>query len=398
MKKAVIAAIIVLTLLMGTSYAFAVINIDGVMISSDVPLNTSVVRVYFSGTSPFKIYRSLDGQTWGNPLKTGITGTVYADYGRTNYTNYYYKVMDSLNNSAITVAFPPDQNPHGSFAVNSQYCAACHITHTAIGSYLLSAPNSVALCTTCHDGTQSKYDVRSGRVKLATGWEDSSGGPFGPLQTNLPVSTVVYAGYRSTSVATVYGTPTSIHNLGTSIARAPGGVSTRNDGLGCTDCHDAHGNGNYRNLRTVINIAYGVSATINMKGYAQTDIVGATDYGEKIYYQEGSIYFCSACHSDYNQASGSGSVAATITQQDGFTLSPGSAGLYMHAVNSPLIWRNEYLSTKLPLEYGSGVNVIVCITCHHAHGTSKVGVSKAVYSTCLVRLDNQGVCEECHKK
>jgi hypothetical protein len=273
------------------------------------------------------------------------------------------------------------------------------VTHSGDNAFLLNQPTVVALCTTCHDGSQSKYDVRNGKVRLANGYGDTSGGPFGPLQTSLPVDIAVYEDAKSLSTAEVAYNPTSIHNLGVTILEAPGGVSEMDSGLTCTDCHEIHNiSGNFRNLKYVIKVKDSVYVNINFIAYAKTDPSMTSGYGEDIYYDTGSIFFCSACHSDYNQPSGSGNIAATGTEVPGLSISAGSAQKFIHSVNTPLIFRGEYYSSSLPLESGTGVNVVVCLTCHHAHGTYKTGVSKISGSTALLRMSRQAVCQECHKK
>ena len=398
-------AILMVFLILGIiSPAGAVVNIDGVSVNYETD-TTSVLSVYYSGSPPFAIYSSFDGERW-NQLATNVAVYSYSYSNCTNYVNYYFKVQDQMGNSAVTPAFPPDANPHGSYKINTSYCAACHVTHTAAGTYLMKAPNVVALCTTCHDGTQSKYDVMNGVVRLPGGeWGETSGGPFGALRTEeeLPVGelvySAVYSGYTSESEQNITNSPTSVHNLGTGFNQAPGGVSDLTEGLGCESCHDPHGNSrNFRNLKNVIQVTGGLSVAIDFQAFAETDSAKVHGYGEDINYNTGSIYFCSACHSDYNQASGSGSTSATGTNQPGFPLGAPSMNKFIHAVNTPLYYNGEYLTTLLPVESGSGINTVVCLTCHHSHGTARTGISRRTGSTALIRMDNQGVCEECHKK
>lgn len=385
-------------LMLSLSPVDAAVKIDNIGVSYETP-TTSSAQVYYQGTPPFSVFRSIDGTDWGTPKITDSNNYSYSDTGLNNYYNYYYKVQDSDGMYAIGAAYPPDNNVHSALKAGTEFCAACHNTHGASGQFLLKQPTIVALCTTCHDGSQSKYDVRNGKVRLSGGYGDTSGGPFGPLQTGLPVEIAVYEDYKSLSGAAVSNNPTSIHNLGTFISQAPGGVSDRNEGLSCINCHDPHGvTGNFRNLKSKIQVNNGTTVNISFKAFAKTDPSFTGGYGEDIYYDTGSIFFCSACHSDFNQPAGSGSIAASSTQVPGLNLSARTMNKFVHAVNTPLIFRGEYYTSALPLESGTGVNVIVCLTCHHAHGTQKTGKSKITNSSALLRMDRQAVCEECHKK
>lgn len=380
------------------SHATASPSITSVVVQSESS-STSSAEVYFQGTPTFTVFRSLDGVDWGTALLTTFTGTYFVDTGLDNYVNYYYKVIDQSGDHAIATAYPPNNNVHSSISRDTSLCAACHVTHAAEGAVLLIQSSVVGQCTTCHDGTQSKYDVRNGMVRLKNGYGRTSGGPFGPLNGSLPVELAVYGGTVSKSVYPVPQLPTSIHNVGIGINVAPGGVSDRMDSLTCVDCHDPHGvTGNFRNLKSKIKVTVGKSLDINFQAFAKSDPLGTSGYGEDITYNSGSIWFCSSCHSDYNQPAGSGSVSASTTQSTGLPLSVHAQGKFIHPVNTPLIFRGEYYVSSLPLESGTGVNVVVCLTCHHAHGTFKTGINKTINSSALIRLDGQGVCEECHKK
>lgn len=391
-----IAIGIIIGALVFSTPAFGAVSIENIGIQAETP-TTSRVSVYFAGSAPYTLLRSDDGQNW-TTLVTGNTSGYYVDDERQNYINYYYKVTDNAGTSKIAAAYPPDTNPHLPASSTFAPCAGCHVTHTAVGPKLLTQQTIVDLCTTCHDGTQSKYDVRNGKVNTGTGWADTGAGPFGALNAEIPVEEFVYEGYRSDSTQAVVYSPTSIHNLGTPIEQAPGGVSQRIDGISCADCHEPHGSDNYRNLRESIFVANDVYVQVDFKAFAKTDPAKINGFGEKVYYQSGSIFFCASCHSDFNQATGSGSQAATSTAQPNLTLSPESMNNYMHAVNTPMIMYDEYLTSTLPVETGTGVNTVVCLTCHFPHGTTRVGKSKVVNSTALIRMDKQGICEDCHQK
>lgn len=394
-----LSAILLLMLVSPSSVVWAAPEITGIEVQP-VDTNTSDLTLHFSGTAPYTIYRSLDGQAWGAPLVSGYNQESWSDVGLNNFTNYYYKVIDATAVAVTGVAFPPNNDVHGHYARDSEACASCHVTHTAVGPKLLVSPTVVGLCTSCHDGTQSKYDVRNGRVNLGSSIGPSNAGPFGPLYADTgDPKTVVQAGYDSQSTELIEDSPTSIHNLGTMVSNAPGTISDRAGGLGCQDCHNPHGSENYRNLLSKMTVRSDLESDVVVKATAATDPLKSRGYAERITYLSGSVYFCSACHSDFNQTSGAGSNSITASAQGPeYGLSPGAAGKYMHPVNTEMVFDGEYFTTTLPMETGSGVNQVVCLTCHFAHGSSKSGISKRTNSTALIRLNDQGVCQDCHKR
>jgi len=80
---------------------------------------------------------------------------------------------------------------------------------------------------------------------------------------------------------------------------------------------------------------------------------------------------------------------------------------YRHKMNTPITGGTYNLTTALPLQdpTGDGPSAddqLFCLTCHRAHGTntSMTGLATVAPTndSALLRIDNRGVCEECHKK
>jgi predicted CXXCH cytochrome family protein len=337
----------------------------------------------YTGAASYRILRSTDGLDWSTNFNAGTVVT-FDDKTITNYVNYFYKVqaLDGSSNvlatSSVVRAFPPNTSAHGNFTGNNDVCGSCHLTHTGKSEKLTISATTLDVCESCHDGTGSKYDVQNGRVKLSEtpDWGNSPAGPFGDLG-------------RSGLIAA----PTSTHGLGTPVNNAPGSNTSASYLLGCGGCHDPHNQANYRLLRKKTGTSESMPAT-SVEAYAVT-----TPQGEYVNYFSGNVTFCSSCHSDYNQGTGSGHTEATSTQQTGFNLSQGSNGKYMHAVNVSISSYPNTDTNVLPLE-GTNRNVI-CATCHMAHGTIVIGTSTkkdGTTSTVLKRAANASACEECHKK
>lgn len=377
---------------------------------------------------------------------------VFSDTAITDYQEYYYFVVDGnysgqLQDYVVTAAFPPVQTRHGNFTEYTGACTTCHGLHSALNQKLLKAPTVVGLCGSCHDGTGSKYNEVNGWVRVGASWAqrtDALAGPFGGV---LSAGAMV--------------TPTSVHNVGQAITnQAPGSghpsdPSTWTSTLTCISCHEPHNLfKNYRLLKSKIH----QGTEVRVRGFSEvywtaTDRTDAVTVQQYVY---GVNNFCGQCHIYFNDVR-LGNVDKTPSDP---TVAQNVYGKHRHPVGiSPesygslaVDWAmNGYqypfddarpLTTTLPLE-GSytgadgNKNVIVCMTCHMAHGTLKVGLKAVTYlngalngtagitsstsdphwdaaagytnrydavvrsvygSSVLFRRDYMGVCMDCHQK
>lgn len=95
-----------------------------------------------------------------------ITGTSFADLTTADYFDYYYRVtaVDSTYTEGNLSAeryiriesAAPAYVPHAEFNTQTEACAVCHVTHSAIGAYLINYASEPELCFFCHDGTGSQ--------------------------------------------------------------------------------------------------------------------------------------------------------------------------------------------------------------------------------------------------
>lgn len=263
---------------------------------------------------------------------------------------------------------------HGGYTSNTDACAGCHVAHAALGSKLLTRSNQTDFCYTCHgdNASGSSLNTQSG---INENYVDLAGVPIGTPTTGGGFGVAF----------------TSIHNLGNSNAIPGGGVGITG-GLQCGSCHNPHGNANTRMLKTDVNgstTALTVAMTFNTDGKNQIAS-----------YTSGTAAWCAACHNKFNKAAGSGS-----------TLAIGET-MYRHAMGvsltTPLTTTQADVLTGTPLES----NKVVCITCHRAHGTKAIATGNAATwhrdsdgtaitntgaGSALLRMDNRGVCYNCHK-
>lgn len=344
-----------------------------------------------------------------------------------------------------------DGGPHVSGqSVTTDACAGCHRAHTAAAPDLLKASEST-LCFTCHDGTAAttKPDagVTTGGGALRAGgfnaayintqdqtWSrhvttcgtGTDPHEYGTGASNTP--TTAACGTNSAAqilllnsvLAMATTTPpnptavTSRHQVETptqNTSGAPTGTIWAYAGAGagtlalkCTSCHDPHGTGGYRILRsnplgdsgTSMTDKFTTGVTIPDDGTAPHNYA-TTNYFDVSYAPStpdmttgtGISAWCAQCHQKYLANTGS----------YGDLSKSGDSTKYMHATTS-------YAPT--------------CIKCHAAHGTNAVisggsdpvggnyagnvtypdGTSAAstAVNTRLLKVDNRGICQKCHKR
>ncbi|MHB1125393.1 MAG: cytochrome c3 family protein [Bacillota bacterium] len=393
-----ITKIIFQTLIINSMFIFITFSAWG------APSELNVIPA--SGTQVDLSWRSIDTESydvWQSPDGINWTKIATTDQGQYSYSvitgvepykNYYFlvSVKDSVNNpltdanetnsTRYGVTFPPDKDVHNYYQADTNLCANCHSTHQGVAKKMLLYPSTDDTCITCHDGSQSKYNVLEGTVSRDGTWEsplESPAGPYGSLLGRLATAE-----------------PESVHTIGQQVYGAPGGNPTGTgeewtEGLSCASCHDPHFTPNYR----LLTVTTPDNTNVSVTGFAYTDLTKNMEVSSYVY---GTSEFCSGCHKDYLAGGGAGSTPAAGTYQ--------SDGMFRHGVGiSP---DSKGLQTILPLEGTARDNTdrMTCLTCHRAHGSTAVGNwykyddpdGGGRLSNKLLRLGNNGVCAECHKK
>ncbi len=287
-----------------------------------------------------------------------------------------------------------DNGPHGGYTPTTDACAGCHRAHTALGPNLLKASTVADLCFSCHGSTASGADtnVADGiymerdtvTESPAEGVDNRGlkGGGFVNALMDTDWNLTTPPVLTSTTSSHIYdGSPGTLWGNG-AIGSGPG---TANFTLTCTNCHDPHGSGNYRILRP---IPTGSGATTGVtipdessKIYTISNADGeyfGENYGSRAQYLS---QWCAQCHTRYLASSGS---ARTDS-------------------GDPIF---RYRHTTLSFS-------VSCLACHVAHGTTAKMTGFAANGvlwpdgsnapagdsrSSLLRLDNRGVCEQCHLK
>jgi len=295
-------------------------------------------------------------------------------------------------------------------------CASCHRIHTGQNEFLLKQASTVAdFCYSCHGtgGPGSDLAVQEGTYYGGTN-PGVYPGPI-PPGTPKPASTGVglraggfdYARINTTDsgygMIRVLATPqpvTSEHSSDGTIDGTVWGNGALNSGAGpsyaleCTSCHDPHGNGNYRILRSVPQGSSG-AGTPTPVPVAIADEAGTKDYTASNYFSPGPVdgpqmsRWCATCHTRY---------LAT-------TAKPAYSG--------------DAIFTYRHRSDGLGLGETTCIKCHATHGTNaqmtgpyssavpwpggvnptpipSVTPTPGTQRTSLLKMDNRGICIKCH--
>jgi len=314
-----------------------------------------------------------------------------------------------------------NSGPHGSYNALTDACAGCHRAHTAGAAKLLidSVPN---LCLTCHGtgATGAATNVIDGQYGgggdlLGGGFTNYQGQPAtsshsfnGTLQNAWGSgttwgSTYDCAGCHNPESGLVWpGAPTWGISPG-AVGSFPGRGQNVTMPLTCTSCHDPHGGANYRLLQQRMHPASPqqtdsngyILVTSNEPGGQTPDQPGYSPNYTSANYRLGLGDWCTGCHFTYHQEIS----VQPFNAEDG----KGLLTRYRHKMNMNL----GGLSTSLPLEdpAGDGANgndQVFCGTCHYAHGTNASMTTMATVDptgdSALLRIENRGVCQDCHQK
>ncbi|GAX91367.1 cytochrome c3 family protein [Effusibacillus lacus] len=407
---------------------------DGLLIEPENQANTEKVEITAINTGTRTV-----------TLKTGLQKAHAANVKvlRTNIAGSKY---DHNTDPASTVATDPvtgqaiTSGPHGKFTSNTNACGRCHQLHRAktqnlirfdISASVATSNPIYATCTFCHSfNGQSTYDVKNGMI-----WDTkdgkryaTNGGGFEKMvavEGDPSVATLVKvtAKHRVNEVATKNADGSykyvRFNAPGGYVETVAGGGEDGHIDLKCSSCHQPHGTVNGRQLVEKITTKdpTGNPVTVNINGLDKVNINVVNPFAdERTEYNANITKFCSACHSDYNSSNAKGE---TGTYSKAYRHKMGmNAG---DGLNDRT--RNDgtfgYDSNKLILPTatldGAG-GAVVCTTCHYAHGTFAVVEGIKTYDDLMLnsttalntnggtesaknlRLDNRGVCQNCHNR
>lgn len=338
--------------------------------------------------------------------------------------------------------------PHGVYGMVSAKCAYCHRPHTGLRQKQLKGDNVTDLnfnslidiadfCLSCHkDGLGANNDVWNGVFRgTYTGFGTQNygsadaglnGGGFAYAKPYTGISNRTGSSEAVTSRHDALS-DTNTYTMWGSGNAGPGAVVN----ITCVSCHNPHGTGNYRLLRsngpakdpeTAPNpwpAAGSVRSNEEQFGGSQPKNYTAINY------RQGIASFCTVCHKQYKTYKGvSGDANGSYDTGDG----KGALVRYRHPIEASLDAWDFFATKSIPDNINNGIYIpleqssyhatadpsdrLTCLTCHQVHGTaatmnSKIntyaGQTQLAASTgslpgrsTLLRLNNRRVCENCH--
>lgn len=275
-------------------------------------------------------------------------------------------------------------------------CSGCHTMHVSqdgrLGFHwtpggnpnLLLYGNATDTCVRCH------YF----RGQISGGNGHGPGGDYYWLTRTYTWTTAT--GATATSAGHTHGHNVANRVFGIQVdpvnAQAPGGVF-RSDMLGCTSCHDPHGNDSFRMLYgSALGPAYGSGTRFSFaanaplaRGNEGTTLVGGgadeSDTRHTVY-KSGMSAWCANCHpaihddaTRFAHPAGVGLTSAIADQYNSYVSTDDPAGGEPSSAYNGLV-PFEAVAADLDLvdpgfatEGPSGTDQVMCLTCHRAHAS-----------------------------
>lgn len=287
-------------------------------------------------------------------------------------------------------------------------CNSCHVIHNSEdgwpidpvppggASHLLRYSTATALCLSCHaiqNGAVWGSNPLAPPAERGAGkftfliednLNDAPNGGLNPLPGHHGGHNVV-APERG-----VYADPVHI--------TAPGG-SYPSSALGCTSCHDPHGNGNFRML-------HGAGARVAgdfVFAYPAPEAVGINLSGagesrsNHTAYRGGMSRWCANCHGFYHDHLASGfehdvdrtfgnSYATHYNRYDGSANPNGGSSATSYL---PEVAFEDPANTTSSTSGPTGNSRIACISCHRAHGSSAPDLGRWDFNVAYLGQDGQ---------
>lgn len=283
-------------------------------------------------------------------------------------------------------------------------CNNCHVMHGSYNGTLYNggngSPNLLKgtvnqTCLSCHDGSSRDIVANTG----------TAAAPNDAIAVAHPSVYKNSSGFFQGDWASV-ASPVG-HDLGpTDVTAIQGTWASTSDGMKCTDCHEAHGSPNWRNIKlrpgtaganVVVEEGTQIHVKAGVSGWAQTMDTDSIAFNDP----NRIVSWCIGCHTDItdgdkhpqNSSLGGGDVdgahwvGGTGT---GFGTGVGDGVAGIPRVRFAQAGA-DYVASSTP----ATTNRVFCLSCHKAHGSK--------YDSALVwphyttgDADQTSACGQCH--
>lgn len=304
----------------------------------------------------------------------------------------------------LTAALAVASAAHAFHSKGVANCASCHTMHNSENgmpvnpspdnNYLLISNSATDICLSCHledNGSVWAYNTMNPAPQLGSGnfifgeaanINDAPDGNLVPLAGSHGIHNC------SAPSRNVHTDPLHV--------TAPGGTYPA-AALGCTSCHDPHGNGNFRMLRGVGNVPAGdyyfdspapVAEGLSLTGQSESRTLHTA-------YQSGWTSWCANCHGNYHEHNPNGfehpvdevltadvRISYALYDGAGNPLGGNSATSYL-----PEVPFEELTMTTTGTNGPTPLSKITCISCHRAHGSSAVDLGRWDFRVLDIRND-----------
>ena len=317
-------------------------------------------------------------------------------------------------------------------------CQGCHTMHNSQNNQLVdpNSPNGNPwllkdatpsdVCLSCHGASASRGvfsadPLAPGPLQgggdfvflLEDNLNDGHGGATNPIPGNRAGHNIVAPSRGVAADGTVLS--------------APGGTYASSM-LGCSSCHDPHGNTNFRLLYGVGTIQDGAYTFTNAAPLAAGITLSSSSVETNTNhtaYLSGMSAWCGNCHGDYHNnntklihPSGStlgGTIAGIYNRYNGTLDQSGGVQATAYLAQVPFEDDNNTVSSTVGPTASSRV---MCLTCHRAHATSAADAGRWDFQVTLMNEDGlesgsyvianpyggasnnsqRSLCNKCHNK
>jgi hypothetical protein len=285
-------------------------------------------------------------------------------------------------------------------------CGDCHVMHGSIDGQslpaeadpLLLAPTATDVCLMCHGGQEGVF----GNNPMDPPDERGAGNFVFLLEDNIndgadglsnPIAGET-AGHSVISLDFGVGADTRL-------AYSPGG-NFPSDKLGCTSCHDPHGNSGFRMLNGVGPVQDGIFdftyPAPNAVGLDVSDPLAIESPDQHTAYLQGMSRWCANCHgfyhdesfgSDFEHDSDETLEQKHVNTYNRYNGTSDPHGGFEFSAYLPEVPFESNKSTTTSTAGATTGDRVMCLTCHRAHASSAPHAGRWDFNIYL--LDDDGV-------